>query len=75
MVNIIISKIIGYNQFRGEAGFKLAFYVSLDYYVRVNDCPAGSEPPAGARNRLKATVKIRRNTLRHETDYTQKILI
>ena len=30
-------------------------------YVRVNEYPAGLEPPAGARNRKKATVKIRRN--------------
>ena len=26
----------------------------------VNDCPAGLEPPAGASNRRKGTVKIRR---------------
>ena len=31
--------------------------------VNVNDCPAGLELPAGARNRRKATAKIRRNSL------------
>ncbi len=30
-------------------------------YVRVNECPAGLEPPLGAIYRRKATVKIRRN--------------
>ena len=30
-------------------------------YVELGDCPAVLEPPAGARNRRKATVKIRRN--------------
>ena len=30
-------------------------------YIRVNECPAGLEPPAGARYRRKAIVKIRRN--------------
>ncbi len=30
-------------------------------WVRVNDCPAWLEPPAGATNRRKATVKIWRN--------------
>ena len=29
-------------------------------YLKVNDCPAGLEPPAGARKRRKATVKILR---------------
>ncbi len=33
------------------------FYVSLGY-VRVNECPAGLEPTAGARNWRKATVKM-----------------
>ncbi len=32
-------------------------YVSLGY-VKDNDCPAGLEPPEGARNRRKATVII-----------------
>ncbi len=30
-------------------------------YLRVYDCPAELEPPAGARNRRKATVNIRIN--------------
>ena len=30
--------------------------------VKVNDCPAGLEPPEGARKRRKASVKKRRNT-------------
>ena len=30
-------------------------------YFRLGDCPAGIEPKAGARNRGKATVNIRRN--------------
>ncbi len=30
-------------------------------YSRVNECPAGIELPAGARNTRKAAVKIRRN--------------
>ncbi len=47
------------------------------FYVRLGDCPAGLEPSAVARNRRKATVKIRRNApfkrRCHERDYTQKI--
>ncbi len=39
-------------------------------WCRVNDCPVELELPAGARNIKKATLKIRRNPLRHETDYT-----
>ena len=31
-------------------------------YFRINDCPAGLEPPTGVRKRRKATVKKRRNT-------------
>ena len=38
------------------------FYVRLGY-IWLDDCPAGLDPPAGARNMRKATVKIRRNTL------------
>ncbi len=40
------------------------FHISFDRsgLFNVNDCPAGLEAPAGARNRKKATVKIRRNT-------------
>ena len=30
-------------------------------YFGLGDCPAGLEPPAGARRRRKATVKILRN--------------
>ena len=39
----------------------------------INNFTTGLEHPAGARNRRKATVKIRRNPLRLETDYTQKL--
>ena len=39
-------------------------------WCRVNDCPAELVLPAGARNSKKAALKIRRNPLRHETDYT-----
>ena len=44
-----------------------SFVVFLQWFligwVSVNDCPAGLEPPAGARNRRKATVKTQRNPL------------
>ena len=36
-------------------------------YVRVND------QPAGTRNRRKATVKMRRNPIRHQTNEIQKL--
>ena len=41
-----------------SSGFGDYFRLGL---VNVNDCPTGLEPPAGAKNRRKATVKIRRN--------------
>ncbi len=46
------------------AGFLRIFIISFDRlgFVRVNDCPAGLGPPAGAKNRRKATVTKRRNT-------------
>ncbi len=34
-------------------------------------CHAGLELPAGARNRRKANVKMRRNPIHHETDEVQ----
>ena len=41
------------------------FTVAYDrlFQVRLGDCPAGLSnwPPAGARNKKKATMKIRRN--------------
>ena len=40
--------------------FERLFQVKLGY-VNVNDCSAGLEPPAVARNRRKSTVKIGRN--------------
>ena len=44
-------------------GFRCIFTVAFERFllVRLGDCHAGLEPPAGARNRRKATVKIRRN--------------
>ncbi len=53
-----------------SCGFHRIFTVAFERFglVNVNDCPArlenmlvGLEPSAGARNRKKATVKIRRN--------------
>ncbi len=35
-------------------------------------CTAGLEPTTGGRNMRKATVKIRRNPPRHQTDSIQK---
>ena len=40
----------------------------------MNDCIAGLEPTARARNRRKATVKVRRNLIRHQTDDCPKTL-
>ena len=42
--------------------FKKWLLVRLGY-IWLGDCPAGLEPSAGARNRRKATMKIRRNPL------------
>ncbi len=49
---------------------------------KLNDCPAedqkirptGLKPPAGARNRIKAGVKMRRNPARQQTDQVRKFL-
>ena len=52
---------IWYSPFRGNASlgaFICIFAVALE---RLGVCPAGLEPPAGARNSRKATVKIRRS--------------
>ena len=38
--------------------FKMAF--DRLGYIGLGDCPEGLEPPTGARNRRKATVKVRR---------------
>ncbi len=48
-----------------SSGFRFIFTVAFNYFrlENVNDCPAGLEPPAGARNRRKATVKMRRKHL------------
>ena len=50
------------------------FKVSLGL-VRVNDCPGGLEPSAGARDRRKASRKIRRKPSHHQTDQVQKLYI
>ena len=41
-----------------KMAFVRLFQVRL-CYIGLGDCPSGLEPPAGARNRRKATVKIR----------------
>ncbi len=41
--------------------------------LRLNDYPTGLELTAGARNMRKATVKIRRNPLRQQTDHVRDI--
>ncbi len=46
--------------FRGNApqgAIRRIFKWLLLGYIRLGDCPTGLEPPAGARNRKKATVK------------------
>ena len=40
--------------------FYRLFYVRLGY-IGLGDCPTGLEPPAGARNRRKVTVKNTKN--------------
>ncbi len=56
------------------SGFRVSFYQLIIGQFRDNECPGGLELPAGARNRGKATLKIRTNLLCHETDHTQNCL-
>ena len=42
--------------------FTVCFWKVRLSYLRVNDCPAGLEPTAGARKRRQASVTNRRNT-------------
>ena len=48
-----------------SCGYRRIFTVAFDRlgYVNVNDCTTGLEPSAGARNRIKGTVKFRQNPL------------
>ena len=62
-------KILGILGFR-RSGFLRIFTVAFDTlfqislgYLKVIDCPAELELPAGARNRRKTTMKLRRNHL------------
>ena len=50
---------------RGDSSFFFFKWLLVGYfrlgYIGLGDFPAGLEPPAWARNRRKATVKIRQN--------------
>ncbi len=61
----IFKRIVGSREEDKVAGFFVFSYIRMRGYfrldkVKVNECHVGLEPPAGARNRRKATVKIRR---------------
>ncbi len=65
----MLIKKIGTSVLNQGAGFLCIFTVAFDRLfqvrfgqLRVNDCPAGLEPPAMARKGRKATVKKPRNT-------------
>ncbi len=64
MTSILMRYFIGTSALNPRAGFLRIFTLAFDSlgYLRVNDNPAGLQPPAGARKRRKASVKKRRNT-------------
>ncbi len=56
IINIIFCEVTGFFIF---SHVRMMGYFRL-CYVRINECPAGLELPAGYRNRRKATVKKKR---------------
>ncbi len=77
-IKILITKDFGVKEESEVAVFFVFSHIRMMGYfrlgnVRGNECPAGLEPPAGARNMGKATVKIRRNLPHHQTDQVRRI--